>query len=194
AAAYTCNVDGHITYFNQHAVDLWGREPKLNDPADRFCGSFKLAFPDGTPVEHAQCWMALALQDGKDYNGREIVVERQDGSRCAALAHVNPIHDDSGNLIGAVNVVVDVSARKRAEEALKDADRSKTQFLALLAHELRNPLAPIRNGLQIMRLANDDLEAINQAREMMERQVGQMARLIDDLLDLSRITNGKLQR
>jgi PAS domain S-box-containing protein len=194
AAAYTCNVDGHITYFNQHAVDLWGREPKLNDPADRFCGSFKLAFPDGTPVEHAQCWMALALQDGKDYNGREIVVERQDGSRCAALAHVNPIHDDSGNLIGAVNVVVDISARKRAEEALKDADRSKTQFLALLAHELRNPLAPIRNGLQIMRLANDDLEAINQAREMMERQVGQMARLIDDLLDLSRITNGKLKR
>ncbi len=194
AAAYICNVDGCITYFNRHAVDLWGREPKLNDPADRFCGSFKLAMSDGTPVDHAQCWMALALADNKEYNGREIIVERPDGSQCAAVAHVNPIHDESGKLIGAVNVVVDISARKQVEELLREADRRKTQFLAVLSHELRNPLAPIRNGLQVMRLANHDLEAIEQAREMMERQVGQMARLIDDLLDLSRITNGKLQR
>jgi signal transduction histidine kinase len=194
AAAYTCDMNGHITYFNRHAVDLWGREPKLNDPDDRFCGSFKLALSDGTPVAHSECWMALALKDGKEYNGREIVVERPDGSQCAALAHVNPIHDDAGQMIGAVNVVVDISARKHAEEILRQADVHKTQFLAMLAHELRNPLAPIRNGLQVMRLANDDLEIINQAREMMERQVGQMARLIDDLLDLSRITNGKLKR
>lgn len=194
AAAYMCDVNGHITYFNRLAVDLWGREPKLNDPDDRFCGSFKLALADGTPVEHSQCWMALALLDGKEYNGREIVVERPDGSQCAALAHVSPIHGDSGQMIGAVNVVVDISARKQAEDVLKQADVHKTQFLAMLAHELRNPLAPIRNGLQVMRMANDDLAAINQAREMMERQVGQMARLIDDLLDLSRITNGKLQR
>src|SRR5712671_459424 len=96
AAAYICNVNGHITYFNRHAVDLWGREPKLNDPANRFCGSFKLALSDGTPVDHSQCWMALALQDGMEYNGREIIVERPDGSRCTALAYVNPIHDDSG--------------------------------------------------------------------------------------------------
>jgi signal transduction histidine kinase len=138
--------------------------------------------------------MALALLDGKEYNGREIVVERPDGSKCAALAHVNPIHDDSGRMIGAVNVVVDISARKQAEDVLKQADIHKTQFLAMLAHELRNPLAPIRNGLQLMRLADDDLELINQTREMMERQVGQMARLVDDLLDISRITSGKLQR
>jgi signal transduction histidine kinase len=194
AAAYTCDVHGQITYFNRHAVDLWGREPKLNDPDDRFCGSFKLALADGTPVEHSECWMARALLDGKEYNGREIVVERPDGSRCAALAHVNPIHDDSGKMIGAVNVVVDISARKQAEDVLKQADIHKTQFMAMLAHELRNPLAPIRNGLQIIRLANDDPEAINQTLDIMDRQVGQMVRLIDDLLDLSRINNGKLQR
>lgn len=194
AAAYICDVLGQITYFNRHAVELWGREPKLNDPHERFCGSAKLSLVDGTPVKHSECWMALALRDGKEYNGQEIVVERPDGSRCAALAHVNPIHDDSGQLIGAVNVVVDISARKEAEDVLKQADLHKTQFLAMLAHELRNPLAPILSGLQLMRLANDDLKVIEQARDMMERQVGQMVRLVDDLLDISRITNGKLQR
>src|SRR3989440_8771641 len=100
--------------------------------------------------------MALALQGGQDYNGQEIVVERPDGSRRTALAHANPFHDERGNLLGAVNVLVDITERKRAEEALKEADRRKTEFLAMLAHELRNPLAPIRNGLQIMRLASHD--------------------------------------
>ena len=65
AAAYTCNADGLITYFNERAVELWGREPKLNDPVDRFCGSFKLFSTDGSPMPHDQCWMALALRHGK---------------------------------------------------------------------------------------------------------------------------------
>ena len=68
-----------------------------------------------------------------------------------------------------------------------------SEFLAMLAHELRNPLAPIRNGLEVMRLAKQDGAAVDQARAMMERQVFQMVRLIDDLLDLSRITNGKIE-
>src|SRR5262245_48085674 len=69
AAAYTCDADGLITYFNHHAVELWGREPKLNDPVDRFCGSFRLFSPDGAPIKHDRCWMALALFEGKEYNG-----------------------------------------------------------------------------------------------------------------------------
>jgi signal transduction histidine kinase/ActR/RegA family two-component response regulator len=79
-----------------------------------------------------------------------------------------------------------------AEAQLRDTDRRKDEFLATLAHELRNPLAPIRNALQIMRLAGSDAAAVEQARGMMERQLGQMVRLIDDLLDLSRITRGRL--
>jgi PAS domain S-box-containing protein len=82
---------------------------------------------------------------------------------------------------------------QRAEEALKEADRRKDEFLATLAHELRNPLAPIRNGLQVMKLAGGNAGAVEQARAIMERQIGQMARLLDDLLDVSRITRGKLQ-
>jgi signal transduction histidine kinase len=81
----------------------------------------------------------------------------------------------------------------RANAALLDADRRKDEFLATLAHELRNPLAPIRNALEILRLANDTGETVRRQRERLERQVAQLVRLVDDLLDVSRITTGKLR-
>jgi PAS domain S-box-containing protein len=87
----------------------------------------------------------------------------------------------------------DVTERKRAEQALKETDRKKDEFLATLAHELRNPLAPIRNALQILRLAGDNRAAVAHVHEVMERQVDQMIRLVDDLLDVSRITRGKIE-
>jgi CheY-like chemotaxis protein/two-component sensor histidine kinase len=80
-----------------------------------------------------------------------------------------------------------------AEEASREADRRKDEFLATLAHELRNPLAPIRNALEVQRLAGDDRPAVERSRQMMERQLRQMVRLVDDLLDVSRITRGKLE-
>ena len=87
----------------------------------------------------------------------------------------------------------DFIERTRFVEALKDADRRKDEFLATLAHELRNPLAPIRNGLQVLRLAKGNDEAVEQTRTMMERQLEQMVRLVDDLMDVSRISRGKLE-
>jgi CheY-like chemotaxis protein len=94
----------------------------------------------------------------------------------------------------------DITERKQAEEALRDsarqlieADRRKDEFLATLAHELRNPLAPLRNGLQVMRLAKDNPEAVESARNMMDRQLAQMVRLVDELLDLSRISRGRVE-
>jgi len=193
AGAYTCDPEGLITYFNRNAEQLWGRAPSLNDPADRFCGSFKLYATDGTPITHDRCWMALALQTDREYNGHEIVVERPDGQRLTTLAYASPIRDESGRLLGAVNVLVDISDRKRSEEALNEAHRSKEEFLATLAHELRNPLAPIRNALEIMKLASGNGPVIEQARSMIERQLEQMVRLVDDLLDVSRITRNKLE-
>lgn len=193
AAAYTCDADGLITYFNRRALVAWGRAPSLNDPTDRYCGSFKLFTPEGEPIPHERCWMALALRDGKEYIGREIVVEQPDGSLRTVLAHATPFRDQSGKVTGAVNVLVDITERRKAEDALRAADRNKNEFLAMLAHELRNPLAPLRNGLQIMRLAGNDGAVAAQAREMMERQLGHMVRLIDDLLDLSRISKGKIE-
>jgi len=122
AGAYMCDPDGLITYFNQRAVELWGRAPKLNDPEDRFCGSFKLFSPDGAPIRHDQCWMALALHNNVEYNGHEIIIERPDGYRLTTLAHANPIRNDAGRLLGAVNVLVDISDRKRAEESLRQTN------------------------------------------------------------------------
>src|SRR3569623_1866524 len=193
AAAYTCDTDGYITYFNRRSIALWGRAPKLHHADDRYCGSFRLYSPDGTPVPHDQCWMALALRDGKEYNGHEIMIELPDGSRWPALAHANPIYDETGAIAGAVNVLVDITDRKVAENLLREADRNINEFLAMRAHELRIPLAPIRTGLKTIQLAGTNSTIAEEARKMMERQLEHMVRLIDDLLDLSRITRRKIE-
>ncbi|HYC43846.1 MAG TPA: ATP-binding protein [Burkholderiales bacterium] len=193
AAAYTCDASGLITYFNPKALDIWGRAPRLNDPADRYCGSFKLFAVDGSPIPHERCWMALALKHRQEYNGREIMIERPDGRRITALAHANPIRDELGRLCGAVNVLVDISDRKAAEETLRTTSRYKDEFLATLAHELRNPLAPLRNAVQILNLRVPRSSETTCALEVIERQLRQMTRLIDDLMDVSRITRNRLE-
>jgi PAS domain S-box-containing protein len=104
-----------------------------------------------------------------------------------------PDRDTHGRVVGVVVMVSDITARKRAEEALREADRRKDEFLAVLAHELRNPLAPIRTGLELLRISGDTPGALDRVRPVLERQVAHMVRLIDDLLDVSRITSGKIQ-
>ncbi|MDP3720132.1 MAG: MASE1 domain-containing protein [Acidobacteriota bacterium] len=112
---------------------------------------------------------------------------------------VQPLMDGSGAIAGVSGVAIDITERKRTEQLLRDsearlleASRHKDEFLAMLAHELRNPLAPIRTGLELVRLAGDTPDAVAQVRSMMERQLGYMVRLIDDLLDVSRISSGKI--
>ena len=106
--------------------------------------------------------------------------------------------DEVGTLVDAFNGMLDrlsveMAERRHAESALRDADRRKDEFLATLAHELRNPLAPLRNGLEILRRADDDPAARQRVQRVMERQLTHMVRLIDDLLDVSRITRGRLE-
>lgn len=122
AAAYTCDSKGLITYFNQQAAEVWGREPELNNSIDRFCGSVQLYSSDGSPISHSKCWMALALKNEKEYNEKEIIIERPDGQRITALVYATPIQDESGELIGAVNIVVDIGKRKQMEEALRESE------------------------------------------------------------------------
>ena len=100
--------------------------------------------------------MALALHEGRSFNGKEIVIERHDGSRRTVLAHANPLFDERGTVIAAVNVLVDITDRKLAELKLSEADEAKTEFLAMLAHELRNPLAAMQSAVELAARAGDD--------------------------------------
>jgi PAS domain S-box-containing protein len=122
AAVYTCDASGLITWFNRAAGELWGRAPKLNDPEDRFCGSFRLYHADGTPVRHDQCFMALAVLEGTPTNGAEAILERPDGTRRFVLAHANPLRNSAGQLVGAVNVLVDITERRGMQEALQASE------------------------------------------------------------------------
>jgi signal transduction histidine kinase len=90
-------------------------------------------------------------------------------------------------------MAIDITARMQAEDALRDADRRKDEFLAMLAHELRNPLAPLSNSLQILRMTDDLSPAVEAMRDVMQRQVDHLVRLVDDLLEVSRITRGKVE-
>jgi PAS domain S-box-containing protein len=104
-----------------------------------------------------------------------------------------PIRDADGTVTGVVLIFRDVTKSRKAQLALREADRRKDEFLAILAHELRNPLAPICTALEILRTPAANSKAIQQAQEVMQRQVHHLVRLVDDLLDVSRIMRGKIE-
>jgi len=377
SAAYVCDAEGLIVSFNQPMLKLAGRAPRLHDAGDRFCASLELFQTDGTPIPPEASWVARALRSGKRQTAEEIVLGCPDGRRITAVAHANPLFDETGGVVGAVGVLVDVdtTGRRQVEDALssirdeltvqfadlqrlhemsdrlssmrelqpildetlrtaaaiantdlgllmlrdedgdalgvaaslgfseeglaavssirnpngalgmcaqggrrarvedvetdaafaphrdaarragfralhctplingkgrtigalsvyhrqprrpseremdlvevcasqatafienarlydalREADRSKNEFLATLAHELRNPLAPIRNAVHVLQLVlhlnGARTEESKWALDVIERQMQQLSRLVDDLLDLARITSGKLE-
>jgi PAS domain S-box-containing protein len=150
-------------------------------------------YKDGTEVSPSDLPIQRAVALGVPVEDELYDVVRSDGCQVKLLVHANPIRDDHGAIAGGVAIGLDVTALKQAEEALKQADRRKDEFLATLAHELRNPLAPLSNGLEIIRLVGDDPAAREEVRQMMDRQLRQMVRLIDDLMDVSRISRNKLK-
>ena len=152
----------------------------------RFSKNGQEVAPSDLPIQKAVA-TGLPVED----NLYDVV--RSDGRQVKILVHANPIRDEHGAVTGAVGIGLDVTALKQAEEALKQADRRKDEFLATLAHELRNPLAPLCNGLEILRLVGDDRSAREEVYQMMDRQLRVMVRLIDDLMDLSRISRDKLR-
>jgi PAS domain S-box-containing protein len=192
------DLDGIVTSWNRGAEELFGYSAKemVGQPVSRL-------IPDDHLDEEPQ--ILQRIRRGEVIEHYETVRRRKDGSLVDIALTVSPLRDAGGAIVGASKIVRDVSQRKRDEEALRqsearfrtlaaelaEADRHKNEFLAMLAHELRNPLGPIRNELQIMRMASDNGEA--KALEVMERQVRQMVRLVDDLLDMSRVSRGRVE-
>jgi PAS domain S-box-containing protein len=146
----------------------------------------------GMSVELCDMWDAavVAVFDKGETVSREFSYETCKGLRHFSTALV-PERAASGEVVHVLGVTHDRTVEKEAQDALRSADRRKDEFLATLAHELRNPLAPVRTGLQVLRLTKDE-DLAHRTQLMMERQLGQMVRLIDDLLELSRISSGKI--
>ena len=122
-AVYVCDTTGIIQNYNKRAVELWGREPRPGDPAQRHCGSLRLYSSDGELVPHEQSKMAEVLRTGIEARDLEVVIERPHGSRITVLVNIVPLRAAGGELIGAMNCFQDVTDRKRAEESLRESGR-----------------------------------------------------------------------
>jgi PAS domain S-box-containing protein len=142
-------------------------------------------------IDNAEQALATAINDAIEMNV-EFRIIRPDGAVRWIYATGNVIYDEHGKPLRMVGINIDVTERKNIEIALRDADRRKDEFLAMLAHELRNPLAPIRNAVQILKTSGADEAHLKTARDIVERQVMHMTRLIDDLVDVARLTQGKI--
>jgi len=122
-ALYVCDTSGIIQNYNRRAVELWGREPRLGDPTERYCGSLRMYAPDGTLVTHRDSKMAEVLRTGVEACDLEFVIERADDSRITVLVNIVPLRSADGELIGAMNCFQDITDRKRAEEGLRRSER-----------------------------------------------------------------------
>lgn len=148
AALYTTDAEGKLLYFNKAAEQLWGFKPTLGE--QHWCGSWKIFWPDGTFVPHDQCPMAVALKEKRALIGPEAVAERPDGTRVPFLPHPTPIFDSSGTMIGAVNMLIDLTEQKHASAQQRG-------LIDELNHRVKNTLATIQAlAAQTMRGAKSE--------------------------------------
>ncbi|MBY0397147.1 MAG: PAS domain S-box protein, partial [Thermoleophilia bacterium] len=173
-----------VTFVNRHYVDFFG------EPLESLAGMGWARFLHPDDAAYLDAY-GDAFRERRPFEGQARFLRRDGEYRWlqnVGTPHSNP----SGEFVGFFGCSLDVTDARRAAEALAEVDRRKDEFLATLAHELRNPLAPIRNGLQLMKLAGADPAEVERSRSMMERQLEQMVRLVDDLMDVARITRGKV--
>jgi PAS domain S-box-containing protein len=184
---WTARPDGFIDYYNERWYEFTGFPRGEYGEA-----SWK---PILHPDDAERCVETYfgCIRSGQLYQIEYRFKDRSTGGYRWFLGRAYPVRDEEGRIVRWFGTCTDIDDTKRAEEALKEADRRKDEFLATLAHELRNPLAPIRYGLQLLRLPAHSGPMLEQTFTMLERQMGQMVRLIDDLLDVSRITRSKLE-
>src|SRR6185437_5594937 len=131
--------EGKITYFNEAAVELAARRPILG--SDEWCVSWKLYLPDGTPLPHDQCPMATALKEGRPIRNAEAIAERPDGTRVPFIPYPTPLRDADGRIVGAINMLVDISERRHAETHAR-------VLLNELNHRVKNNMQMIQSLLE----------------------------------------------
>jgi PAS domain S-box-containing protein len=191
---FMMDVSGVITTWNSEAQAIIGY-----DEAEIVGSNFSVIFtPEDLESRIPERELQVAREKGRAEDERWHV--RKNGNRFWALGIVTPMHDADGTLVGYSKILRDMTQRKQAEQKLEEqaealhlADRRKDEFLATLAHELRNPLAPIHSALQILNLPGVDAASTKRSHGMIERQVRNMVRLVDDLLDVARVVRGKIE-
>lgn len=184
--AWIKDLQGRYVFANVAAQRAFSRQQ-----ADLYGKTDDEVFPPETAVQFRQNDQQ-AISSG---TGIQVVeaLQQADGAIHYSLVSKFPIPDSEGQKSLVGGMAIDITEQRRIEQALRDADRLKDEFLATLAHELRNPLAPIRNSLQILKMPRVDAAIAQQTRDMMERQVQHLVRLVDDLLDVSRVMRGKVE-
>jgi PAS domain S-box-containing protein len=185
-AIFLIDADGKIATWNTGAERITGYKE-----TEAIGQPFAILFrPQDIVNRSPEQELSIAREKGRSDDERWHI--RKDGSQFWAMGVVTPLWDEAGQLRGYAKIMRDITDRKRAETELAEANQRKDEFLAMLAHELRNPLAPIVNGLQLLRREGPMSLDGQQAIDIMERQAAQLTRLIDDLLDVSRMTTGKI--
>ena len=182
-AVYTTDADGRVTFFNQAAVDLWGRTP---DAGEMWCGSWKLFWPNGDPMAHGECPMAIALKERRSVRGYEGIVERPNGTRVSFVPYPTVVTDEGGQMIGAINVLVDVSDQRRAEDGLRAAIAVKDEFLGLVSHELRTPVTTILGNAKLLAARKDVAEPLGSLLRDLGSEAERLASVVENLLVLTR--------
>jgi signal transduction histidine kinase/GAF domain-containing protein/ActR/RegA family two-component response regulator len=180
--------DSTLVLSNEAVSRIWRTASFPTRGEDR-CKMLKAMYPDGRPIPMAESPVVRALR-GETVDGLDSKIERQDGSIGWIQASAAPVLRDDGSVDVAVAAFVDMTAVKEARAAADDAARTKDEFLAMLGHELRNPLAPIVTALDLMDLRGG--EAFRAERTIISHQVRHLGRLVNDLLDISRITRGEI--
>ena len=164
-AVYVCDRDGFVLRYNRRAAELWGRSPKLGDPNERFCGSYRMFRPDGSLLPHHQCPMADVLRTGVSVREQEVHIERPDGLRGIALVDIEAIKDSGGNVVGAVNCFQDITERKRCEAQIVNLAREAE-------HRTKNIMATV---LATVRLSHS--ETSDGLKELIEGRIDALAKV-----------------
>ncbi len=162
APVYTCDAMGYVRLYNQAAVNFWGVEPQIGKT--KWCGSFKIFFSDGSPMQLEECPMAVTLRGGVVAGNEEIIVERPDGIRINVLPHPKLIKNSDGNIVGAINMLQDITALRNSEQKLRDSTMLQLEEAELFKI---NMLASKAHGLQL----ENEAEKRTQELELANKEI-----------------------